>query len=73
MNAFLRGVASIFDFSGVLRDDPPWLGLPPKEADRMAMMMDAQAMREDWEAVVADFERARPTIIGRSARQGDDT
>ena len=47
--SFLSGVSRILDFTGSL--DPPLYGGPPEQAD-------AEALRQDWEAVGDDLERA---------------
>lgn len=53
MNAFLKGIASIFDFWGVL-SEPHVIPKTPEEAAQM----DAEALRKDWEVVLNDIRIA---------------
>jgi len=54
MNAFLRGMASLFDFAGVLNERPHRRPLTPEEGAEA----DARAIASDWEAIGGDFRRA---------------
>lgn len=82
MNALLRGFTGIFDgmitiisagiCSGSIDNRqglPDYYDLPPKEADRMAMMLDREALRGDWQRALGDYRKRTATPDQRGSEE----